>query len=254
MYIMKKHHILYAFICVAVLGLLVGCSKSIEPQSLLEYGDELKSVNAESKFGYVRFEYMLPEDWDVTYSDFYSVWSFNKSIGEITPASAIQIDACIPQYGLLIDNYEHRGDAVESISAKEKKAYKELFRGNTQAYKEVLETEYMKDNELMLYSKVLAANDGITEMPEFIPKDSYVSDYSVEYYAADGFNIAVVKYSYDLEGIIYKCIDCIRDDMPYFVRGGFDDTLSVSSGDYALLVASTMTVEEDYELTDGWIK
>ena len=81
-----------------------------------------------------------------------------------------------------------------------------------------------------------------------------MSEYSVEYYAADGFNIAVVKYSYDLEGIIYKCIDCIRDDMPYFVRGGFDDTLSVSSGDYALLVVSTMTVEEDYELTDGWIK
>lgn len=70
---------------------------------------------------------MLPEDWDVSYSDFYSVWSFNKSIGEITPASAIQIDACIPQYGLLIDNYEHRGDAVESISAKEKRRTRNCF-------------------------------------------------------------------------------------------------------------------------------
>ena len=115
---MKKYHILYAFICVAVLGLLVGCSKSIEPQSLPEYGDELKSVNAESKFDYVRFEYMLPEDWDVSYSDFYSVWSFNKSIGEITPASAIQIDACIPQYGLLIVNI---GEMLLKVSPLKKK-------------------------------------------------------------------------------------------------------------------------------------
>ena len=55
--------------------------------------------------------------------------------------------------------------------------------------------------------------------------------------------IAALEFEYEFMGKTYHEIHCYRQDMLCTVMGGFDDNLELSSGDFALQTADSLTVE-----------
>ncbi len=165
-------------------------------------------------------------------------------------------------YAVEITNYNYlNGYQSSELTDRIKEVYRELVNGNPESYQKYLNEsigstiiflEYQKQqgegsqespNSIMDIWSMLAG-EAIADNADYSTVN-YLTEFSCTYVDGDFDTIAVVKYTFEYDGRIYKGIYCILKSIPYMVWGCFDDSLELSSGDIALQVANSLVVESN---------
>lgn len=245
----------------AVIGVFLvcfsGCNTKPKAETIPPCDIPMQTVTQSSKGELITLEYVLPQGWEFVSKGYFSTLNFEPETYDNIPATAEEDEELLP-YVLIIDSYKYPGMSLASVKEESEQdteqIYKDLFSGITDGYKEKLENDIKYINEVTFYKHNYEKNGDLAILQDFIPQEQYIKDYSVQYYNGTNGKIAVVKYTYEYNSILYQAVDCIRDDITYVVRGGFDNSLSLSSGDIALWVADSLKVTENFTIKDGSIE
>ena len=201
----------------------------------------MHTVTEDCEYGYITCEFLLPEDWLTGSEGAYNVVACSKA------SEAMKFEDAEDRYPYMvgISNYYHQG-YKEEPSEEEKKMYKELFAGKPGAYEK-------KINKMLSYTARVTPSEsgGSIDFVSPTKEDGTldeealpVTDFQYQYYNGAHGKITEVRYSYSYNGKTYHTIHCFREDIPYEIIGGFDDSLEVPSGDIALWVANSLRVTE----------
>lgn len=231
--------------------LFSGCGTNPKAEEIPLCDIPMQMVSQNSKSDLVTLEYLLPNSWTSIPNEYFSTLNFEP---EIYDKITTETDGDILPYALIIDNYEYPGASMRLIAEEAQQVYQDLFIGNAEPYEEKLEADMQYLNEFIFYKHNYEQDSDSARNNKFIPKEKYITEYSVQYYNGTNGKIAVVKYTYDYNGITYHAVDCIRDDISYVVRGAYNDTLAISSGDIALWVADSLKVTENFCIQNGTIE
>ena len=190
----------------------------------------MERVTVDTDQGYVTMEFDLPEGWCHGMKDGFSAGGVNIEALGISPTDTREPDYESVPYQLFIEGYNPGGN--EHV----KERYQLLFRGDYEAF----ENDIEENRELFGLSP-----DGDT-------KREY------QQYRGKNGKIAVIyaTYPYAEDDRLVREIQCYREDIPYVVRGAFDDSEEeISSGEIALWVASTLEVTEHFTFDEeGYIQ
>ena len=254
-----KNKILSAIIFIVLMISLVGCQQN---NTIIKPYVETKKVTENSQLDLVTFTFESPDSWTTVAADKDSLICRSPSSNE-----SEEYKNYISQDYLVISNYTTND--ILPVSDEYKQGYEDLFKGTYDGIEKIISDsiehiniskylDSLPDGETgSKYSfsdllNILSDPDSFPdyEIPDSLRNKTWASDFKyTEYQGKDG-KIITVEYSYLVDDITHKAINCYRDDN-YSVCGAFDDSNEISSGDVALWVANTLEVSEHYKIDDG---
>lgn len=224
---MKQHT---SILALALAGTLLVCSGCSQGEKIPASPVELTACSGERVDGSQSIN--LPEGWQVTQAGDIIIAQQEEDIPE-------QRQDATPYTIQIVCDPSHTWEGTDS---------QQIFTGDTQVFEDQinssLESQYqleqlMSDDEetsALDYLNLLTLGD-----PEN-PPDRVHWVTNTLYQGKHGL-IAALEFEYEFMGKTYHEIHCYRQDMLCTVMGGFDDNLELSSGDFALQTADSLTVE-----------
>lgn len=252
-----KNKILSSIISILLMISLVGCQQN---NAIIKPDAETKATTQNSQLDLLTFTFDLPSDWNAAVQDYVSIACFSPDANETNAGDEIS------PYKLNICNYN---SSLMKIADEYKQGYEDLFKGKYDGIEKIISDsiEYINISNYLdslpdgetgsNYSfadllNILSDPDSFPdyEIPDSLRNKTWASDFKYTEYQGKDNKIITVEYSYLVDDITHKAINCYRDDN-YSVCGAFDDNAELSSGDVALWVANTLEVSEHYKIDDG---
>ena len=251
---MKRKIVRLAALGLALLLFATGCGKSglseIPPTDIA-----MQTVTQESQGDVLTLRFQVPNDWTLKSPEAYAIYAVNETAYQEGERFAEEELA----YVLVIENYNYiDGDPASPVSDDAKAAFHELFQGDPEKYKAYLNAnvgaailgEQLADSAgqfdtLSPGEAVQGYFDLLTtsaEQQNQAGDANYLTSFSCMYYDGKNGKIAEVRYTFTYEDATYGGVYYIREDIPYQVWGGFDETVALSSGDVALYVADSLEI------------
>lgn len=254
---MKRKIVRLAALGLALVLFAAGCGKDglseIPPTDIA-----MQTVTQNDVNHYIDFQFSVPEDWLTT--------EYAVSIAAAYPPEAENAPSGIKNprpWELLLCNYQFENAYWCSTQGKQQ-AYRDLFEGKTDAYKTLLNDEAAREFGASAegttddISSMMDILDMLTREPPTEPvthaSETYVTAFDCQLYEGKHGRIAYVTYTITAPEETRQMVDCVREDIPYVVRGGFDDAVEPCSGDIALYVADSLEVTEHFTMEDGKIE
>ena len=225
---MKQHT---SILALALAGTLLVCSGCSQGEKIPASPVELTACSGERADG-SQYTINLPEGWQVTQAGDIIIAQQEEDIPE-------QRQDAAPYTIQIVCDPSHTWEGTDS---------QQIFTGDTQVFEDQinssLESQYQLE-QLMSDDKEASALDYLNLLtlgdPEN-PPDRVHWVTNTLYQGKHGL-IAALEFEYEFMGKTYHEIHCYRQDMLCTVMGGFDDNLELSSGDFALQIADSLTVE-----------
>ena len=260
-----RKSILSVIVCLFMLT-CVGCEKN-NYEKVPATDITMKAISQNDKNNSIVFNLEIPEDWTASSDEKYQMFAYNENKinnfeDQVTDWDSVLNEDILP-LRIQVQNYYKIDGIDENEKDDLQAAYHELFNGNSNKYREYINKSAGVSIERVEYNKYLKAHEGETEEQirygfldmigmltdnpnsENSQEKNYLTDFDCKYFKGKHGTIAQVKYSFEYDGKTYSGVYCIREDIPYMVLGGFDDSVELSSGDIALQAAYSLEITEN---------
>ena len=225
---MKQHT---SILALALAGTLLVCSGCSQGEKIPASPVELTACSGERADG-SQYTINLPEGWQVTQAGDVIIAQQEEDIPE-------QRQDAAPYTIQVVCDPSHTCEVTDS---------QQIFTGDTQVFEDQINSSLASQYQL----EQLMSDDEETSALDYLnlltlgdpenPPDRVHWVTNTLYQGEHGL-IAALEFEYEFMGKTYHEIHCYRQDMLCTVMGGFDDNLELSSGDFALQTADSLTVE-----------
>ena len=220
-----------SILALALAGTLLVCSGCSQGERIPASPVELTTCSGERVDG-SQYTINLPEGWQVTQAGDVIIAQREEDIPE-------QWQDAAPYTIQVVCDPSHTWEGAD---------IQEVFTGGTQVFEDQINSSLESQYQL----EQLTSDDGETSALDYLnlltledpenPPDRVHWVTNTLYQGEHGL-IAALEFEYEFMGKTYHEIHCYRQDMLCTVMGGFDGSLELSSGDFVLQTADTLTVQ-----------
>lgn len=203
---MKK--LIALLLCTVLLLTASGCN-SQKLETLGKCPVEMQTVtqkDAQAQLN-ITYTFPIPKGWHVIQEPGYNLG--------ITPSNFTNTSELQNDISMIIGVVKY----TKNKSNEEIQTYKDLFNGNYEKYQE----------NIIANAKMGGGS---------------ASDFQLKVYKGTHGRMAEIRFTCIYPKMTWNSIECVREDIPYFVSGGFNSSNAFSSGEVVPWVADSLQVDE----------